>query len=132
MIREFKEFAVKGNMLDLAIGLVLGAAFGAAVNSLVGDIFTPLIGLITGGVDFKALAITLRAAEGDNPPLLLNYGSFLQVILNFLIVAVVLFFLIKAMNRLRRAKEKEPAPPPEPPREEILLEEIRDILKSRT
>ncbi len=132
MFKEFKEFAVKGNMLDLAIGLVLGAAFGAVVNSLVGDIFTPLIGLITGGVDFKALAITLKASDGDNPPLLLNYGSFLQFVLNFLIVALALFFVIKTINRLRRAKEPEPVPEPEPPREEILLEEIRDILKSRT
>lgn len=132
MIKEFKEFALKGNMLDLAIGLVLGAAFGAVVNSLVGDIMTPLIGLITGGVDFKNLAITLKPAEGENPALVLSYGSFLQFLLNFLFVAIALFFVVKAVNKLRKAKADEPAPAPEPAREEVLLEEIRDILKSQS
>lgn len=131
MLKEFKEFAIKGNMVDLAIGVVLGAAFGAVVSSIVGDIFTPLLALLTGSLDFKNLSLVLREASEDAPALELRYGMLIQVTLNFFIVALALFFVVKGMNRLRRTKEGEQPPSPAPARQEVLLEEIRDLLKSR-
>ena len=119
MLKEFREFAMKGNMLDLAIGIVLGAAFGAVINSIVTDIITPLIGVITGGVDFKARAFTVNGVA-------INYGLFLNALLNFIIVAFALFLVIKAVNRFR--KEEPAAAQPE---EVLLLTEIRDTLKAK-
>lgn len=129
MLKEFREFAMKGNMLDLAIGVVIGAAFGAIVNSLVADIFTPLLGLATGGIDFKEAKYVLKAAVGEAPEVAIRYGVFINTIINFIIVAFCMFMVVKTMNRLRRQKEEAPTPP-DPTVEEKLLTEIRDILKS--
>jgi large conductance mechanosensitive channel len=122
IVKEFREFAVKGNVMDLAVGVIIGAAFGKIVASLVGDVVMPLIGTLLGGLDFSGLAIKIGAAT-------LNYGKFLQTCLDFLIIAWAVFLMVKAVNRLRRTEAAEPAPPPAPPRQEVLLEEIRDLLK---
>jgi large conductance mechanosensitive channel len=131
MLKEFKEFAMKGNMVDLAIGVIIGAAFGGLVQSVVNDLLMPIIGLITGGIDFSQMYVQL---SGISQPTLeqareagatLAYGNFVTLLINFLVVAWVLFFVVKFMNRLKR---QEPAAPPMPPREEVLLEEIRDLL----
>ena len=137
MLKEFREFAMKGNMVDLAIGVIIGAAFGALVNSLVQDVFTPIIGWITGGTDFSNLFIqlsgerqdTLAAAQGAGATI--AYGNFINVLISFLITAWVLFIIVRAMNRLRRQKEVAPAASPAPPKEEVLLGEIRDLLKAQ-
>ncbi|RMF22594.1 MAG: large conductance mechanosensitive channel protein MscL [Bacteroidetes bacterium] len=142
MLREFKEFAMKGNMLDMAIGIVLGAAFGTVVKSLVDDVLMPLISALTGAPDFSNLFILLKApevTEGVNMESLqaireaggsaLAYGQFINAIVAFLLVALALFFVVKAVNRLKREEEAAPAPPPEPPVEVQLLTEIRDLLK---
>jgi large conductance mechanosensitive channel len=121
IVKEFREFAVKGNVMDLAVGVIIGAAFGKIVASLVGDVVMPLIGTLLGGLDFSGLAIKVGAAT-------LNYGKFLQACLDFLIIAWAVFLMVKAVNRLRRT-EAAPPPPPAPPRQEVLLEEIRDLLK---
>lgn len=122
MLKEFKEFISKGNALDLAIGVIIGGAFGAIVTSIVSDIFMPVIGIILGGIDFSGLSITIGSA-------VILYGKFIQAGINFLIIAFVLFMIIKAINNFRTEKEEEPAPP-EPSKEELLLTEIRDLLKS--
>jgi large conductance mechanosensitive channel len=126
LMKEFKEFAMKGNVLDMAVGLVIGAAFGKIVSSLVGDIVTPALGKIIGGVDFKDLAWSL----GPDPvgePILVRYGAFLQNVLDFLIVAAAIFMVIKAINRLKRPPP--PAADPAPAPDVVLLTEIRDLLK---
>jgi large conductance mechanosensitive channel len=120
MLKEFREFAMKGNMLDLAIGLVLGAAFGAVITSIVADLFTPLIGMATGGVDFKAKVATVNGVD-------IKYGLFITALINFIIVAFALFLVVKAVNRFRKTEEAAPAVPSN---EEVLLTEIRDLLKS--
>ena len=124
-IKEFKEFAVKGNMLDMAVGIIIGAAFGKIVSSLVDNVLMPLIGTLTGGIDLTTLAITVGEAN-------IEYGIFLQNIIDFVIVAFSIFIMIKAINRLNRKKEEAPAAPAAPPaptKEEELLTEIRDLLK---
>lgn len=134
MLKEFREFALKGNMIDLAIGIIIGAAFGGLVNSLVNDIIMPIIGLVTGGIDFSNLfwqlagepQTTLSSARDAGATI--AYGNFITLAINFLIIAWVLFMLVKAMNRLRRKQEAVAPPPPTPPREEMLLTEIRDLL----
>lgn len=143
LIKEFKEFAVKGNMVDMAVGIIIGGAFGTIVSSLVDDIFMPIIGLVLGGVDFSNLFIVLSNPEGVAVPSLavaqelgiatLNIGLFINAMVKFVIVAFALFMLVKGINMLRREKAKEPVPevPPAPPREEVLLTEIRDLLKAR-
>ena len=123
-IQEFKEFAVKGNVMDMAVGVIIGGAFGKIVSSLVDDVLMPLIGTITGGVDFNNLAITVGDAQ-------VKYGTFLQNIIDFLIIAFCIFLMIKGMNKLSKKKEEEPAPAPEPSNEEKLLAEIRDLLKNK-
>jgi large conductance mechanosensitive channel len=132
MLKEFKEFAVKGNMVDLAVAVVIGGAFGKIVTSLVNDVIMPPIGLLLGGVDFGNLKIMLKAAEGDVPAVTLNYGAWINTLIDFVIVALVIFIVIKALNSL---KKKEVAPPPPPPpgpsKEEVLLTEIRDILAKK-
>jgi large conductance mechanosensitive channel len=137
--REFKEFAMRGNVVDLAVGIVIGVAFGAIVNSLVADIIMPPIGLIMGNVDFSDLFInlsrqdypSLAAAREAGAPVI-AYGSFINAVINFIIVAFAIFLVVKGMNRLRRVQEKAPEETPAPPRQETLLEEIRDILKARS
>ena len=119
MLKEFREFAIKGNMLDLAIAVVLGAAFGAVIASLVADIFTPLIGMVTGGIDFKSKVANVNGVD-------IKYGLFITALVNFVIVAFVLFMVVKAVNRFRRQEEAAPAVPT---KEEVLLTEIRDLLK---
>jgi large conductance mechanosensitive channel len=125
---EFKEFAMKGNVVDLAVGVVIGAAFGKIVNSLVSDVIMPPIGQAIGGVDFKNLALTL-GTDPAGQPVLLKYGMFFQTVFEFVIIAFALFMVIKAMNRLK-APPPAAAPPP-PPRNEVLLEEIRNLLAKR-
>lgn len=129
---EFKEFISRGNVMDLAVGVIIGSAFTAIVNSLVNDMLMPVIGLISGGIDFSGLKLVLTPAVVDTPEVALCYGSFLQSILNFLLVALALFLLVKALNAFRRKKEEAPAPAPEPPKpsEEVqLLTQIRDLLQ---
>lgn len=134
MLKEFREFALKGNMVDLAIGVIIGAAFGGLVQSVVNDLLMPIIGLITGGVDFSQMyiqlsgapAATLEAARENGATL--AYGNFITLLINFLIVAWVLFLVVKAMNQMKRQPEAAPEAPAEPTREEQLLAEIRDLL----
>jgi large conductance mechanosensitive channel len=128
--KEFREFAVKGNVVDMAVGIIIGAAFGKIVSSFVSDIVTPPLGYLIGGVDFTELKATLPAIQEGSDPVSINYGSFLQTTFDFLIVAFAIFLVIKMINRLKRKEEVAPsAPPPPPSRQEILLEEIRDLLK---
>jgi large conductance mechanosensitive channel len=137
--QEFKEFAMRGNVVDLAVGLVIGAAFGSIVTSLVNDIIMPPIGLVMGNVDFSDLFInlsgqdypSLAAARAAGAPVI-AYGSFINAVINFLIIAFAIFLVIKGMNRLRRKQEEAPEETPVPPRQETLLEEIRDILRARS
>jgi large conductance mechanosensitive channel len=136
MLKEFREFAMKGNVVDLAVGVIIGAAFGAIVTSLVGDIIMPIVGSITGGLDFsnyytglsKAVTAT-NLADAKKQGAVLAWGNFLTLTINFLIVAFVLFMVIRAMNTLKRKDAAAPAAPPKPTREEELLTEIRDLLK---
>jgi len=129
MLTEFKEFAMKGNVVDLAVAVIIGGAFGKIVSSFVADIIMPPIGLILGGVDFKTLAFVLKAAEGKAAAVTLNYGNFIQAVVDFTIIAFVIFMTIKAMNTLKR--KAEAAPPPGPGKEEVLLTEIRDALRAK-
>lgn len=132
-LSEFKEFAVKGNVVDMAVGIIIGAAFGKIVSSLVADVIMPPIGMVMGGVDFKDLAIVLQEAVGEGkdkiPAVVIAYGKFIQTIIDFVIVAMAVFVGIKAMNSLKKKEEAKPEKPAEPPREEVLLAEIRDLLK---
>jgi large conductance mechanosensitive channel len=131
LLKEFQAFAMRGNVVDLAIGVIIGAAFGAIVNSLVADIIMPIIGYATGGIDFSDLAYTLKpaavAADGAAiPAVTINYGKFINFIVTFVLVAFAMFMVVKGMNNLKK-KEAE-APPPPPPAQEVLLAEIRDLL----
>ena len=129
MFKEFREFAVKGNVVDMAVGIIIGAAFGKIVSSLVADVVMPPIGLLLGGVDFSDLKITLHDAVGQTPAVTLNYGVFIQTVLDFAILAFAIFMMVKFINRLKR--QEEAAPPPAPPAQEVLLMEIRDLLKKQ-
>jgi large conductance mechanosensitive channel len=129
ILQEFKEFAVKGNAVDMAVGIIVGAAFGKIVSSVVGDMVMPPIGMLLGGVDFTALAITLSPATADAPAVVIGYGKFIQTLVDFVIVAFAIFMLVKGINSLKRTKADDPAAPPAPSAEEILLTEIRDLLK---
>jgi large conductance mechanosensitive channel len=138
LFQEFKEFAMRGNVVDLAVGIVIGAAFGTIVNSLVNDVIMPPIGLVMGNVDFSDLFINLSgqdyaslAAARDAGAPVIAYGAFINAVINFVIVAFAIFLVVKAMNRLRRQQEEAPEVSPVPPRQETLLEEIRDLLKAR-
>ena len=137
MTQEFKKFALRGNVVDMAVGIIIGAAFGKIVSSLVADVVMPPIGWLIGGVDFSALSVTLKEAvpamDGAEaiPAVTLNYGAFINTVIDFLIIALAIFVTIKAMNRMMRKKEEAPAAPPEPPKEEVLLTEIRDLLKAK-
>ncbi|SEK70361.1 large conductance mechanosensitive channel [Atopomonas hussainii] len=131
ILNEFKAFAVKGNVVDMAVGIIIGAAFGKIVSSFVGDVVMPPLGLLIGGVDFSDLAITLKAAEGDLPAVVMSYGKFIQTVVDFTIVAFAIFMGVKAINRLKKEEEAAPAAPPAPSAEEKLLSEIRDLLKEK-
>ncbi|MBD9485335.1 large-conductance mechanosensitive channel protein MscL [Pseudomonas sp. PDM14] len=131
LLNEFKAFAVKGNVVDMAVGIIIGAAFGKIVSSFVGDVIMPPIGLLIGGVDFSDLAVTLKAAEGDIPAVVLSYGKFIQTVLDFVIVAFAIFMGVKAINKLKREEAVAPSVPPAPTPQETLLTEIRDLLKAR-
>ena len=136
-IKEFKEFAAKGNVMDLAVGIIIGSAFGKIVSSLVADIVMPPIGLIVGGVKFTDLKLWLQKADLDSSgnvikeAVTLNIGNFIQSVFDFLIIACAIFFIVKVMNRLNRKKTEEPPAPPKPSAEVLLLEEIRDLLKKQ-
>ena len=131
ILSEFKAFAVKGNVVDMAVGIIIGAAFGKIVSSFVGDVVMPPIGLLIGGVDFSDLAITLKAAEGDIPAVVLSYVKFIQTVLDFVIVAFAIFMGVKVINRLKREEAAAPAEPPAPTKDQELLTEIRDLLKNQ-
>lgn len=131
--KEFKEFAVRGNVVDMAVGIVIGAAFGKIVSSLVADVIMPPIGWLIGGVDFSDLVATLPALMEGREPVLIAYGKFIQTVLDFTIVAFAIFMVIKGINRMKRKEEAKPTPaaPPAPSKEELLLTEIRDLLKQK-
>ena len=130
VVQEFKQFAMRGNVVDLAVGVVIGAAFGKIVSSVVGDIVMPLLGLIVGSVNFSDMAITLKPAEGEHPANLLAYGKLLQASFDFVIVAFAIFMVVKGINSMKKAEAPPPPPPPPgPTNEEKLLMEIRDLLK---
>lgn len=131
ILSEFKAFAVKGNVVDMAVGIIIGAAFGKIVTSFVGDVIMPPVGLLIGGVDFTDLAITLKAAEGAAPAVVLSYGKFIQTVLDFVIVAFAIFMGVKVINRLKREEAAAPAEPPAPTKDQELLTEIRDLLKNQ-
>ena len=130
MMTEFKEFAIKGNAVDMAFGIIVGAAFGKIVSSFVNDVIMPPIGLLIGGVDFNKLTFTLKEASGDVAAVMISYGKFIQTVIDSTIIAFVIFIVIKAINSQKR-KEEEPVPPPGPSKEELLLSDIRDILKEK-
>jgi large conductance mechanosensitive channel len=129
IVAEFKAFAMKGNVTDMAVGIIIGAAFGKIVSSIVTDIIMPPLGLLIGGVNFTDLKIVMKAATETSPAVSLNYGNFLQVTFDFIIVAFAIFMVIKAMNAAKRKQEAAPAVPPAPTKQEVLLTEIRDLLK---
>lgn len=131
MIKEFKEFAAKGNVIDLAVGVIIGAAFGKIVSSLVDDVIMPPIGMLLSGIDFSKLSITLAEASGDKPAVLMKYGLFINTLITFLIVAFCVFLLVKVINRMQRKEEAKPQPPAPPSTQEVLLTEIRDLLRSK-
>ena len=128
LIQEFKAFAARGNVIDMAVGIIIGAAFGKIVSSFVGDVIMPPIGLILGGVDFSDLAVTLKAAEGDIPAVVIAYGKFIQTIIDFLIISFAIFMGLKAINTLKKKQEEEAAAPAGPTKDQELLTEIRDLL----
>ena len=131
MIKEFQEFAVKGNVVDMAVGIIIGGAFGTIVKSLVADIIMPPIGLLMGGIDFSQIVLTLKEATADAEAVTMNIGVFVNNVISFLVVAWAVFLLVKAMNSLKNKQEEAPAEAPAPPKEQLLLEEIRDLLKAR-
>lgn len=128
MLKEFRDFAMRGNVVDLAVGVIIGTAFGKIVSSLVADIIMPPLGVLIGGIDFKQFSLTLREASGDVPAVVMNYGSFIQSIFDFVIVAFAIFMAIKVINKLYKKRE---TPPTGPSKEEVLLGEIRDLLKQQ-
>jgi large conductance mechanosensitive channel len=127
---EFKEFAMKGNVVDLAVGVIIGAAFGKIVSSLVGDVIMPVLGKVIGGINFSDLAVNM-GKDPTGKDVLIKYGSFIQTIFDFTIIAIVLFLAIKGINKLKKPVPVAPAPPPPPPKSDLLLEEIRDLLAKR-
>ena len=129
MIKEFKTFAMKGNVVDMAVGIIIGAAFGKIISSAVADVIMPPIGLLLGGVNFSDLAIVLKEAVGETPAVLISYGKFIQTTIDFIIVAFVIFLAVKWMTSMKRKEAEAPKAPAAPPAQEILLTEIRDLLK---
>lgn len=131
MLAEFKAFAMKGNVVDLAVGIIIGGAFGKIVSSVVNDVIMPPIGLLIGGVNFSDLKIILKAAVGENPAVTINYGMFIQSLIDFIIIAFAIFIMVKALNATKKKEAVAPAAPPPPSNEEVVLREIRDILKNK-
>jgi large conductance mechanosensitive channel len=131
IFKEFKEFAMRGNVLDMAVGIIIGAAFGKIITSLVNDVLMPPIGLLIGNVDFKQLSILLKSASNDMPAVILNYGIFINTVIDFIIVAIAIFILIRAINKFKRKQETPQAELSAPSTEILLLTEIRDILKNK-
>ena len=131
MMSEFKDFAMRGNVVDMAVGIVIGGAFGKIVSSFVSDVLMPPLGMMMGGVDFTDLAVELKAAAGDVPAVTLNYGSFIQTVVDFIIIAFAIFMVIKAMNNMKKKEEAAPEAPKAPSKEVVLLTEIRDALKNK-
>lgn len=129
LISEFKEFALKGNVVDMAVGVIIGGAFGNIVTSLIDNVIMPPVGIMTAGVDFKDVALTLREAQGTAPAVLLKYGAFIQTVLDFLILAACIFAMVKLMNSWKRKAEEAPPEPEATPADIALLTEIRDLLK---
>ena len=131
MVKEFKEFIMRGNVIDLAVGIVIGAAFGKIVSSLVADIIMPPLGLLIGGVNFTDLKVVLGTPLSGGEPVTLNYGNFIQVLFDFVIVAFAIFLVVKMVNRLKRKQAEAPDVPPAPTKDQVLLTGIRDLLKAR-
>jgi len=131
MMSEFKGFAMRGNVVDMAVGIVIGAAFGKIVSSFVNDVLMPPIGMMMGGVDFSELALVLQAATEEAAAVTINYGMFIQTVLDFVIIAFAIFMVVRAMNKMKKKEEAAPAAPPKPSAEVELLTEIRDSLKNR-
>lgn len=131
MMSEFKTFAVKGNVVDMAVGIIIGAAFGKIVTALVAGVVMPPIGVLLGGVDFTDLAYVIKEAVGEAPAVVISYGAFLQTLIDFIIIAFVIFMFIKGINSLKRKEEQAPKAPSAPPAQEVLLMEIRDLLKAK-
>ena len=129
MMKEFKDFAVRGNVIDMAVGIIIGGAFGKIVSSFVADVILPPIGMLLGGVDFTTLSVVLKEATEETAAVVLGYGKFIQTVIDFLIIAFAIFLVIKWINSLKKKEEEAPAAPPEPSKEETLLTEIRDLLK---
>ena len=128
-IKEFKEFAIKGNVIDMAVGVIIGGAFGKIVSSLVNDIIMPAISLLLGKIDLSKLAIVIEKQDAD--PIVIGYGMFLQNVIDFLIIALCIFMFVKLSAKLKRKEEEKPVEPPKPSNEEVLLAEIRDILANK-
>jgi large conductance mechanosensitive channel len=131
ILQEFKDFAIKGNVIDMSVGIVIGAAFGKIVSSFVADIIMPPIGVLVGGVDFTKLAFTIKEASSNAAAVTLNYGNFIQTTVDFTIIAAAIFIVVKLINNLKRQEQAAPPSDPEPSKQELLLMEIRDILKSQ-
>ncbi|WP_438951273.1 large-conductance mechanosensitive channel protein MscL [Porticoccus sp.] len=131
MIKEFKAFAVKGNVVDMAVGIVIGTAFGKIVSSFVADVIMPPIGVMLGGVNFSNLVITLKEAANDMPAVVISYGQFIQTLVDFIIIAFAIFMAVKAINSMKREEQAAPAEPAPPPAQELLLQEIRDLLRQQ-
>ena len=130
IMKEFKQFAMRGNVMDMAVGIIIGAAFGKIVSSFVGSVLMPPLGLLLGGINFTDFGLVLKQASGETPAVVLGYGVFLQALIDFIIIAFAIFLVIKAMNTLQKKEEEKPAAPPAPPKQEVLLAEIRDLLKA--
>jgi large conductance mechanosensitive channel len=131
MMKEFKDFAMRGNVVDMAVGIVIGAAFGKIVSSFVADVIMPPLGMLLGKVNFADLAVTLKEASGEVAAVTMNYGKFIQTLVDFVIVAFAIFMVVKGMNSFKKKAEAAPAAPPAPTKEETLLTEIRDLLKRK-
>ncbi|MCW8803587.1 MAG: large-conductance mechanosensitive channel protein MscL [Ignavibacteriaceae bacterium] len=131
MMKEFKEFAMRGNVMDMAIGIIIGGAFGKIISSFVTDVMMPPIGMLLGGVDFSTLAITLKEGAEGVEPVLIKYGVFINTTIDFIIIAFAIFMVIKAMNSMKKKEEEKPAASPAPSKEEVLLAEIRDELRKK-
>ena len=131
ILKEFKDFAVKGNAVDMAVGIVIGAAFGKIVTALVAGVIMPPIGVLLGGVDFTSLAYVVKEAVGEAPAVVISYGKFVQTVIDFTIIAFAIFMVVKALNSLKKKEEAAPKPEPKPSAEEVLLMDIRDLLKSK-
>jgi large conductance mechanosensitive channel len=131
VLKEFQQFAMRGNVIDMAVGIIIGASFGKIITSLVEDIIMPPIGVLMGGMDFSSLKLIIKEAAGTAPAVAIKYGIFINVIINFAIVAFAMFMLIRAMNTLKKKEEVAPSAPPKPSNQELLLMEIRDVLKRK-